>query len=171
MPIPTLRQFADLTAQDFQDCPVWIACHTADYEEPWYDDTDEETFRPFRGQLPASPEAGMMLVRADIVLNDGTRLPGFDATAFPDEPEDNGRILGTQQPMAFTRAGQVRFWYGGFEPAQHVIDHAYRALEREATAVFPLRFSASPGLTTGKANGTADGFYWLKGFDQVAHRT
>jgi hypothetical protein len=47
---PILKQFAALTIEDFAQCPVWIACHVADYDEPWYDDTDEETFRPYGGE-------------------------------------------------------------------------------------------------------------------------
>jgi hypothetical protein len=36
-----LKQFAALTIEDFAQYPVWIACHVADYDEPWYDDTDD----------------------------------------------------------------------------------------------------------------------------------
>ena len=61
---PELKQFGDLTRKDFERCPVWIGCHTADYDEPWYDDTDEETFRPWTGALPADASQGMLLVRA-----------------------------------------------------------------------------------------------------------
>jgi hypothetical protein len=168
---PLLRQYADLTARDFANAPVWIGCHTADYDEPWYDETDEETFRPYDGRLPASPEDGMLLVRAWIILNDGTRLPGFATPAFPDESADGDRALGTQQPMAFTPAGQVRFWFGGFEPQQDAVDYTYRALGRDASAVFPLRFSTEPGLTSGNGEGVVNGFYWLKDFMQLMVRT
>jgi hypothetical protein len=48
---PELRQFGSLTAEDFERIPVWLACHVADYDEPWYDETDEETFRPWSGDL------------------------------------------------------------------------------------------------------------------------
>jgi hypothetical protein len=30
---------------NFQAKPVWIACHTADYGEAWYEETDEEKAR------------------------------------------------------------------------------------------------------------------------------
>jgi hypothetical protein len=79
---PELKQFGDLTAADFERHPVWIGCHTADYEEPWYEQTDEETFRPRTGDLPADPSEGMLLVRATIQLRDGTTLPGFVTPAF-----------------------------------------------------------------------------------------
>jgi hypothetical protein len=167
---PLLRQYADLASQDFDDAPVWIGCHTADYDEPWYDDTDEETFRPFHGKLPANPEEGMLLVRAAISLNDGTRLSGFLTPALADEPEDGGRILGTQQPTIFTPARQIRLWFGGFEPSQDAIDQAYRALQRQASAVFPVRFAAPTGLVSGNAEGIARGFYWLEGFRRVKMR-
>jgi hypothetical protein len=46
---PELKQFGDLTVDDFARCPAWISCHVQDYDEPWYDETDEETFRPWTG--------------------------------------------------------------------------------------------------------------------------
>ena len=50
-PKPELKQFADLTPTDFERHPVWIACHAEDYAEPWFNETDEETFRPWMGAL------------------------------------------------------------------------------------------------------------------------
>lgn len=44
-PRPLLRQFNDLRPQDFEEHSVWVNCHVIDYDEPWYDDTDAETFR------------------------------------------------------------------------------------------------------------------------------
>ena len=41
---PGLKQFGELVPADFERHPVWIGCHVADYEEPWYEETDEETF-------------------------------------------------------------------------------------------------------------------------------
>jgi hypothetical protein len=166
-----LRQFGELTAEDLQRHPVWINCHVADYDEPWYEETDEETFRPFTGKLPASPEEGMLLVRARAVLNDGTTFPAMATPAFPEEGEDGGRILGTQQPSVFTAGGRVMFWYGGFEPPQESVETAYRALGGNATTVFPLRFEAEPGLTSGNASGVVRGFYWLRNFQDVSVRT
>jgi hypothetical protein len=168
---PILRQFRDLGPEDLEDFPVWISCHVADYDEPWYDETDEETFRPFTGELPASPEEGMLLVRAHAVLNDGTSFPAMVTPAFPEEAEDGGRILGTQQPNVFTPSGAVMFWFGGIEPPQESVDSTYRALGRNAAAVFPLRFEVEPGLTSGNASGVVRGFYWFRTFPDVAVRT
>src|ERR1700752_2864899 len=104
---PILRQFADLTATDFETSPVWIACSSVHDDEPWYDDTDEEPFRPRLGPLPADPSEGMLLVRAIGTLADGTRLPGFLTPAF--EPDD----LGTMQPHVFVADRRFGFWGGG----------------------------------------------------------
>ena len=92
---PELKQFGDLTQADFDRHPVWIGSHTVDYDEPWYEETDEETFRPWTGGLPADPAAGMLLVTASYELPDGSRYPGF---LTPDrDPAD----LGTLQPHLF----------------------------------------------------------------------
>jgi hypothetical protein len=82
MSTPELKQFGDLVEADFVQHPVWIGCHTADYDEPWYDETDEETFRPWIGSGSPGPSEGMLLVRATIELSDGTAFPGFVTPAF-----------------------------------------------------------------------------------------
>lgn len=61
---PELREFGELGPEDFERHPVWILCHPADYDEPWYEDTDEETFRPWMEDLPATVLRGTLLVRA-----------------------------------------------------------------------------------------------------------
>jgi hypothetical protein len=103
---PELKQFGDLLPADFDRHAVWINCHFSDYEEPWYEETDEETFRPWNGLLPVSPADGMLLVRAVLVLADGTRFPGFVTPASREED------LGTQQPQIFIGQRQFGFWGG-----------------------------------------------------------
>ncbi len=74
---PSLKQFIELTRDDFDRSPIWVGCHTADYDESWYEETDEETFRPWSGRLPVDPVDGMFLVRATASLHDGTSLVAF----------------------------------------------------------------------------------------------
>jgi hypothetical protein len=92
---PELKQFGNLAPADFLANPVWIASHTADYVEAWYEETDEETFRPWTGALPVSPSEGMLLVRATLELRDGSHHSGFVTPAFKDED------LGALQPHIF----------------------------------------------------------------------
>jgi len=150
---PELKQFGALTREDFERHPVWVGCHTVDYDEPWYDDTDEETFRPWDGDLPAEASEGMLLVRASIELRDGTRHPGF-VTPAPDAGE-----LGTQQPQIFASGKRFGFWGGIVGVPVEQRQALYAALGRTADAVFPLRFAADPGLVIGQASGEVAGFY------------
>src|SRR5579864_2439183 len=66
-----VKQFGELTAEDFIQHPVWIAVHGMDDDEPWYEDCGEESFRPWTGPLPVGPEEGMLLVQATLTLADG----------------------------------------------------------------------------------------------------
>jgi hypothetical protein len=43
-PKPELKQFGDLSHTDFERHPAWVACHAEDFAEPWFNETDEETF-------------------------------------------------------------------------------------------------------------------------------
>jgi hypothetical protein len=157
---PELVQFGDLTPDHFRRHPVWINCHTADYEEVWYGETDEETFRPFLAALPAGPEHGMLLVQADLTLADGTRLEGFVTPASPQDPAISDSILGLIQPQLFLPSGRREsFWGGILRKSADARAAFYRELGRDPGAVFPIQFSAKPGLTGGAASGAIDGFY------------
>lgn len=157
MSTPVLRQFADLVPADFDRHPIWIGCHTADCDEPWYDDTDEETFRPWNGAPAPGPSDGMLLVRANLELADGTSFPGFVTPAF-----DEGD-LGTQQPQIFVGGRRYGFWGGMAGVPSQERQAFYAALGKPLESVFPLRFGVAPGLATGFVSGEVLGFYRLEG--------
>jgi hypothetical protein len=154
---PLLKQFGDLTSADFEAHPVWIGCHTADYDEPWYDQTDEETFRPRQDALPADPSEGMVLVRATATLKDGTSLPGFLTPGF------EGDDLGTLQPQVFTGGRMFSFWGGLFGVPEAQRREFYRALGKDAAAAFPIEFAVDPALCGGLTRARVEGFYKKKG--------
>ena len=151
---PVLKQFADLTAADFEASPVWVACSSVDYDEPWYDDTDEETFRPRVGPLPADPSEGMLLVPAIGTLADGTRLPGFLTPAF--EPDD----LGTMQPQLFVGDRRYGFWGGRLGVPEAEQTEFLNSLGTTRDQVFPIVFEVPAGLSNGVVHATVTG--WLK---------
>jgi len=152
-PKPELKQFNDLTPADFQRHPVWIACHTEDFAEPWFNETDEETFRPWIGALPVGPSDGMLLVRASFELHDGSRHDGFLS------PATKQGDLGTLQPHLFVDGKSVGFW-GGMAGIRAVERKTfYQALGKAPEAIFPIRFGTAHNLATGVAAGQVDGFY------------
>jgi hypothetical protein len=154
---PNLKQYRYLTPADFHQHPVWIGCHTADYDEPWYEETDEETFRPWLGALPVSPGDSMFLVRATIKFADGTTRIGFVT------PSESANDFGTMQPMIFSESGELfGIWVGMAELSAEERRRFYDAFGSQPNGIFPLTFSAEAGLTTGYASGTARGFYRLK---------
>ena len=46
---PKLKQFGHLTPDDLASHPVWVSCHSVDYDEPWYDDTENLSHFPKTG--------------------------------------------------------------------------------------------------------------------------
>jgi hypothetical protein len=150
---PELKQLKALSLTDFDRHPVWIGCHGVDDGEPWYDETDEATFRPWTGALPADRGEGMLLVRAVLELADGTRLIGFVTPAFKDAD------VGTQQPHIFAGQRLFRFWGGMPGVAADERQALYAALKRSPDAIFPLRFNADANFATGVVTGRIDGFY------------
>lgn len=156
---PPLKQFGDLTLADFEKSPVWIGCHGLDSDEDWYDETDEETFRPWNGLLPVDPSEGMLLVRAKFTLADKSVFDGFCTPEFESDPPH----LGTSQPQILIGSGRpLSFWSGSFEPKPDVMKSTYTALGKTAGKVFPFQFEAVPGLTSGRCSGTVEGFTWVR---------
>src|SRR5579863_7044924 len=92
---PELKKFGDFSAEDFERTAVWVNSHLRDFEEPWHEETDEETFRPWDGALPVNASEGILLVRTIFVLADGSELIGFLTPAF--EAND----IGAMQPQIF----------------------------------------------------------------------
>ncbi len=150
-----LKQFGDLTAEDFLEHPVWVCVHGSDEDEPWYDDCDEETFKPWTGDLPAGPEEGMLLVNAAFTFADGTRIPGFITPQHEDEPVD----LGIIQPQIFSNGGRHAFWQGMFEQSPAERAAFYREFDKTEVQIFPITFAASPAFASGQIAGTINGFY------------
>ena len=156
---PELVQFGDFTPAHFVRHPVWISCHIVDYDEPWHDETDEETFRPWTGPMPADATEGMLLARADFVLADGSRLAGFLTPAVEGDPAE---LLGIIQPQVFLPGGALgAFWEGRFgrDDAAHLA--FYQALGRTPDDVFPMKCSVPDGLVTGISQSVLRGFYTI----------
>jgi len=159
--LPELFKLWELTPQHFSRHPVWMSC-SADDDEWWYDATDEETYRPWTGALPADPSDGMLLAQASLTLADGTQFGGF---VTPASPRDHGfHILGIIQPHLFLASGvQVSFWEGSVARTPEKRAAIYEALERTPAQIFPVRFCALPGLVRGVASGYVEGFYAYRG--------
>ena len=166
---PTLVQFGRLRRIHFDKAPVWVGCHTLDYDEPWYDETNEETFRPWNGPLPFDPSLGMAAVKADFQLADGTSLAGF-VTPQPRSTSRRFLIwtkptspdLGIIQPHMFGRGGrQLDFWFGMIKPDESSKARFYAALGRTPAQVFPIHFAADPTLALGITSGTISGFCYI----------
>ena len=150
---PLLKQAGDLTSRDLREHPVWIGCHTEDSDEPWYEETDEATFRPWSGALPVAPSDGMFLVRAKITFQDGSQHEGYLTPAH--DPSD----IGTMQPGVFLGEESFFFWGGLFGVPSEERERFYRAAGLAADRVFPMRFAAEAGLAVGEYTGQIEGFY------------
>lgn len=156
---PVLKQFQDLRLSDFDTHPIWVNCHVMDYDEEWYEDTDEETFRPWLENPPVDPDETIFLVSATFVLKDGTSLNGF---ATPQSGSVAENELGNIQPHILTEDGPIGFWNGITpltEPEKRII---YDTLKKTSDQLFPIHFTFEPGLTVGKQSGTINGFLSLE---------
>ena len=142
MPEPILKQFVALSPEDFECHPVWIGCHVADYDEPWHDKTDEETFRPYIGPVPANP-SDLLLVSATATMSDGSRHPGFLS------PSQQAGDLATLQPHVFVDGRAYGFWFGMVGVPEAERRAFLAATGKNPAEAFPIRFIADPSLSAG----------------------
>jgi hypothetical protein len=182
MSTPELKQAEDLGVADFEQHPVWISVHTADYDMPWYEQCDEETYRPWIGPLPVLAKENIFLVSAEFKLKCGIFFRGFFSPVGDDWDEaltrttTEGRtikirtfserqggspaaILKLQQPHIFVNGQRFGFW-GGRSGLPVEKRHAfYAAIGEPPESIFPIQFAADPALVTGIVAGQVDGFY------------
>ncbi len=156
--IPLLRQFGDLRASDFQNYPVWVSCHVIDYDEPWHDDTDEETFRPWDKDLPVDPAETIFLVQAPLTLADGTEMLGFIAPQTAAKSGEKPDLASIQPHMFLPDGTVVGFWSGMRALPPKEVSRFYAAIGRSQPGVFPIAFAARADLTIGIASGSVPGF-------------
>jgi hypothetical protein len=154
---PPLKQVGALVPADFDRHPVWFFVHALDYGEPWHDETDEDTVRPWTGDLPLRPGDATFVAGATFQLADGTALPGF-VILSGDAP----------QPTVFAPSGEpVAFWWGAFPPDPEQKAAAYAALDRGPESVFPARWTLPAGTVAGVSKGIVEGFASIPDFDEV----
>jgi len=156
---PLLKKYGQLNMSDFEYCPIWIGCHVTDYNEPWYNETDEETFRPWKGLLPVSPENGVFLLITNFLLADGTVLQGFISPKK--QGNSNNLIQSTQPQILHSTEQQIAFWFGCLVPPDDYINQIYFLLNKSHKEIFPIKFEAKANLSTGITSGTIWGFYYL----------
>lgn len=151
---PQLKQAGDLTRRDFAAHPVWVHCHIVDYDEPWYDETDEETFRPWLGPLPVDSAQAIFLLSAEALFADGSK---HRAIITPGSSEDD---LGSMQPSVFLGRRWFPFWGGRPGIPQTMREDFYREARRARIgSIFPVRFSAVARMSNGVTETTVHGFY------------
>lgn len=157
---PEIKQFIDLRTEDFDRHPIWIGCYTADYDEPWYDDIDQESFRPWLGETPVSSDDGIFLIRATLELADGSNYPGFVTPAEGPEQKSIGLRLGLgrlfgnsaadqsasliseMQPHIFVgQSPPFGFWGGMFGVSAESRRGLYDAVGKGTAKIFPIKFS------------------------------
>jgi hypothetical protein len=161
---PVFKQAYDLTLDDFARYSVWVQCHLVDYDEPWYEETDEATFRPWTGTKPVDPQEATFLIRATMTLANGSKLNGFLTPQSAEQPLN----LGTMQPMVFSESGeQLAFWDGAYKRSEEERVRFYAALGIGAKEIFPMSFSGEPGLAVGRVAGAIPGLCCLKDFREL----
>jgi hypothetical protein len=161
---PTLKQFLELRQSDFDNYPIWVNCHVVDYDEDWYDDTDEETFRPWTSDIPVSPDDTMYIVAAKFQFADGTTMNGF---LTPDNGQKEENELGSLQPNLLTVDGPIGFWTGMFPFDVERKKGIYKRLNKSADQLFPIKFKSHDGLTSQAVIGTINGFLTIENGNKI----
>jgi len=147
------KPISELKLDDLRQFPVW------EYASGEEGDAghDESTVRPCRIVGAVDPSVGMLHVRAEFQLADGTKMLGYVSTT-----SDGDEGLGALQPVIVTNRGQVFFWYGVIEPDAKELKKRYKILGRTAKEVFPIEVAFDVELTCTPIRATIPGFMVLE---------
>lgn len=129
------KPFATLTAGDFRDHPVWVACEG--------DDAPEDVFTPWEGDLPVDPDDDRYLVRVQATLADGTWLP---AVFTPVVREADACAM---QPHLLLDAAPFDLDGCALAAEPERRQRCRTAMGKHPEAVFPVRLVAGAGLVDG----------------------
>jgi hypothetical protein len=101
--------------------------------------------------LKQEQERAVLLVRAKLRLQDGS--------VYRVTPAFNDGDLGAIQPQIFVGDESFGFWGGMFGVRPDEKAAFYAAIGKTPDVIFPVRFSADPGLARGAVTGIVEGFY------------
>jgi hypothetical protein len=156
------KQVYELRPDDLDRHAVWEFALDEEGEEG----QDEATVRPYEPRGSLDPSDGMFVVRARLVLADGTQMRGYLTPPVQGESD-----LGTLQPAIVTDGGQVTFWCGTLAPEPTQIAAAYALLGKSVPSeIFPLRFKSDVDLVGGPVTGELPGFLVLEDFQTMRTR-
>lgn len=150
-----LKSFGELIESDFKIYPVWVMCHIIDYDQPWYNQTNEETYRPWTGEIPVTPQSDF-LAKAVFSFKDGTTYNGFTAAC---NNLDYTKITPSLvNATLFNKDRQESFWRGGLEIKESDINDFYFRMGKTSQQVFPIQYAVKQELVTESINGEIIGF-------------
>jgi hypothetical protein len=156
------KQVYELRPEDLDRHAVWEFA----LDEEGEDGQDEATVRPHEPDGSLDPSDGMFVVRARIVLADGTQMHGYLTP-----PVQGDSDLGTLQPAIVTDAGQVTFWCGTLAPEPAQVAATYARLGKSLPSeVFPVKFQSDVDLVGGPVAGELPGFLVLEDFQTMRTR-
>jgi hypothetical protein len=153
------KQVYELSPSDLKDHPIWEFALDEEGEEG----QDEATVRPWAGDEPLDPAAGMFVVRAIFELADGTTLGGYLTPLV-----EGSTSIGTIQPIVVTDQGQVNFWCGAMAPSAEGIRSQYAKIGRPSSSVFPCRYTSDVRIVGGSVTGSINGFMHFRSLSDRA---
>lgn len=150
-----LKSLGELRESDFVNYPVWVLCHILDYDEPWYDKTDEETYRPWTGKVPVKPRFDF-IGKTTFHFKDGTVYTGFThiCNNFDYSPVPFSLVMA----ILLNNDQQESFWSGGIERSEQKIREFYLRIGKTAEEIFPIQYSVNKELVKEPVVGEITGF-------------
>jgi len=132
---PLIKTYGEISVADLHRQQIWINVHTADEDQPWYDDAGEDSYRPHLGEPPRRPYDNLFVLLATARLHDGTSLPArmdlYPGPVVSGFPEADASVHGPTSRWVDLAPARM-------ELSDQVRRRDLEALDRTEDEIFPV---------------------------------
>ncbi|WP_153556475.1 hypothetical protein [Roseimaritima sediminicola] len=161
---PIFRNCDDIGPSELASFPVWVYCHLTDYDEPWYEDVDDEAYRAWTDDSPIGNDT-VAIVAASFRTHAGILLQGFIETWG----DSTGNPVLDLKPTIFDADGhRIALWHGatyqfGTDHLDDCIARFERLLGGSMPDHFPVRVEVKANVFGDALTDSLPGFASFSG--------
>lgn len=140
----------EMSGERLREDQVWVWIHCIDYDEPWYDDCDEEDYRVYSGGYPIKEDS----VYGEAKINNSTHI----VQIVNYMGEENENVLINYQPQIWIDDEWYELWHGNvYQFGSEWLDDAYEGIKKVLSDQKSFEITVDPQIFGKEIKFTVDG--------------